>query len=164
MIVVADTSVILNLALVGCDTLLEAMFGVVIIPPAVESEFQRLAASSGRFAGLTVPSWLRVQAPTAIAPRIAADAALDLGEAQALALALEIHADAVLIDEAHARLVATELGLTPIGILGILLRSKRDGRIAEIRGVLATLRERAGFRIADDLYREVLRLAGELTE
>jgi predicted nucleic acid-binding protein len=43
VIVVADTFVILNLTLIGCDTLLKAMFGVVIVPPAVESEFQRLS-------------------------------------------------------------------------------------------------------------------------
>jgi len=55
MIVVADTSVILNLALVGHDGLLAAIFHEVTIPPAVESEFLRLASSDGRFAGLRVP-------------------------------------------------------------------------------------------------------------
>ena len=50
MIVVADTSVILNLALVGHENLLDAIFHEVVVPPAVQTEFVRLAESSGRFA------------------------------------------------------------------------------------------------------------------
>jgi predicted nucleic acid-binding protein len=50
VIVVADTSVILNLALVGHENLLDAIFHEVVVPPAVQSEFVRLAESSGRFA------------------------------------------------------------------------------------------------------------------
>jgi uncharacterized protein len=43
---------------------------------------------------------------------------LDLGEAAALTLAAEIHADAVLIDERRGHDVAVQLGLRTIGILG----------------------------------------------
>jgi predicted nucleic acid-binding protein len=56
VIVVADTSVIINLALVGHEELLSIIFREVLIPPAVESEFVRLAATDGRFAGLRVPA------------------------------------------------------------------------------------------------------------
>ena len=57
MIVVADTSLILNLALVGHENLLHAIFHQAVVPPAVRTEFARLAESSGRFAGLALPKF-----------------------------------------------------------------------------------------------------------
>jgi predicted nucleic acid-binding protein len=161
VIVVADTSVILNLALVGHENLLDTIFHEVVVPPAVQAEFVRLAASSGRFAGLTLPNWIRVQAPKTIPTLIAGDADLDLGESEALALALEICADGVLIDEAHGRFIAIELGLTPIGVLGILVRAKRDGLLPTMAPVIKALLAKARFRVSDALILEALRLAGE---
>lgn len=161
MIVVADTSVLINLALVEQDGLLAVLFREVLVPPAVLAEFARLSASDGRFAGLRMPAWIGVRIPRSIPPEVARHAALDLGESEALALALEIHADAVLIDETTGRDVALGLGLTPIGLLGILVRAKRQGRLAAIAPVVTDLIARARFRLAPDLVREVLRLAGE---
>jgi len=161
VIVVADTSVILNLALVGHENLLDAIFHEVVVPPAVHAEFIRLAESSGRFTGLALPQWIRVQPPESIPAAIACDADLDPGESQALALALEIRADGVLIDEAHARSIAIELGLTPIGVLGILVRAKRNGLLPAVAPVIDDLLVKARFRASDDLIREVLRIAGE---
>ena len=161
MIVVADTSVILNLALVGQAELLAVLFREVLVPPSVGSEFARLAESHGRFAGLRLPAWVRVQEPAAIPAALAFHGELHPGETEALALALEIHADGVLIDEAAGRAVALELGLTPIGVLGILVRAKRRGQLAAIAPVVDALLQRAQFRASPDLVREVLRLAGE---
>ena len=161
MIVVADTSVILNLALVGQEELLAALFGEVLVPPAVESEFARLAASQGRFAALCLPAWVRVRGPAMIPSAVSRHAELDPGESEALALALEIHADGLLIDEAAGRAVAIKLGLTPIGVLGILVRAKRHGQLAAVAPVIEALLERAHFRVAPELVQEVLRLAGE---
>jgi uncharacterized protein len=130
VIVVADTSVIINLALVGQDGLLAALFREVLVPPAVQAEFIQLYASGGRFAGLRLPGWIEVRPPGSIPEILAQHTALGAGESEALALALEIHADAVLIDETIGRAVAIELGLTPIGVLGILVRAKREGQLA----------------------------------
>ncbi|MFZ4599710.1 MAG: DUF3368 domain-containing protein [Terrimicrobiaceae bacterium] len=161
MIVVADTSVLLNLTLVGRENLLDAIFHKVVVPPAVQTEFVRLAGSSGRFAGLVLPTWIRLQAPETIPATIACDADLDSGESQALALALEIRADGVLIDEAHGRSIAIALGLTPIGVFGILVRAKRSGLLPSVQAAIDDLLEKARFHASDDLIREVLRLAGE---
>jgi predicted nucleic acid-binding protein len=161
VIVVADTSVILNLALVGHESLLDALFHEVVVPPAVQAEFVRLAESSGRFAGLALPQWIRVQLPETIPATIAGDADLDPGESQALALALEIRADGVLIDEAHGRSIAIEFGLTPIGVVGILIRAKRNGLLPAVGPVIRDLLAKARFRASDDLIREALRLSGE---
>jgi predicted nucleic acid-binding protein len=57
MIVVADTSVILNLCRVQQEHLLQQLF-----PARVASEFERLAKALARFTGLILPDWIRVEA------------------------------------------------------------------------------------------------------
>ena len=55
LVAAADTSVILNLAFLGEDRLWPALFGRVFAPPAVQSEFERLARFDHRFRGLSFP-------------------------------------------------------------------------------------------------------------
>lgn len=161
MIVVADTSVLINLALVGQDRLLEVLFRKVVVPPAVAKEFARLSASDGRFALLQLPAWIGIRDPRSVPASIARNPTLDAGEAEALALALEIHADAVLMDERSGRTLAVELGLIPIGVFGILVRAKQSGHLATVAPVMEDLLVKARFRASPELVREVLRLAGE---
>ena len=120
MIVVADTSVII-VALVGQSELLRTLFREVLVPGAVRAEFRRLVDSGGRFAELELPAWVQIRAPASIPEAVVQHRNLHAGETEALALALEVAADAVLIDEAIGRAVAVALGLTPIGVLGILV-------------------------------------------
>lgn len=58
MIVVADTSVILNLCRIQHEHLLPPLFGRVLIPHEVATEFVRLAGVDVRFAGLQLPAWI----------------------------------------------------------------------------------------------------------
>lgn len=94
--------------------------------------------------------------------RIRTAAGLDPGESAALALALEIRADAVLVDERRGYEVARQVGLEAIGVLGILLRAKFAGCIPLVRPLLDALQADAGFWVSDRLRSEVLRLAGEV--
>ncbi|MCU0521895.1 MAG: DUF3368 domain-containing protein [Anaerolineae bacterium] len=59
--------------------------------------------------------------------------------------------------------MATSLGLTVTGVVGILLRAKREGTIASLRKALVELETRAGFRIADGLVQQALLAADEAT-
>jgi len=86
---------------------------------------------------------------------------LHAGEAEAIALALESHADHVLIDEKEGRRIALQSGLSVTGVLGILLASKEKAQIAEIRPELDKLRALAGFFVAPALAAKVLAAAGE---
>ena len=162
MIVVADASVLINLCRVGHGDLFQRLFHEVVIPPEVATEFFRLAAETERFAGLVLPPGIRQQSPRLATPLVDAANGLDAGEAAALSLAVEIHADAVLIDERRGHEIATRLGLRTIGILGILLRAKSVGQIPEVQPVLEALRDEAGFWLSDRVRTRVLRLAGEL--
>ena len=152
MLVVSDTSPITALLQTGLDHLLPELFQRVIIPPAVRAELLQ--------AHPTLPGWLEVCAPSAI-PSAVRDAHLDLGETEAIALALELHADAILLDEHLGRRAALGLGLPVTGLLGILLLAKKTGHLPGIRPVIFLLREKAGCWFADPLIAEVLRAAGE---
>jgi len=161
VIVVADTSVVINLCCVGQAGLLRQLFREVVVPTIVVVEFARLASRVPRFAGLTLPEGVCQQTPTAVPALLRSAIGLDAGEAAALALALEIHADAVLLDERRGREAAIQLGLRTIGILGLLLQAKSTGMLAAVRPVLDDLQKDAGFWIADPLRQQVLCLAGE---
>lgn len=160
MIVVADTSVILNLCRVQHEHLLPPLFGHVLIPYEVATEFERLARVGSRFVGLQLPVWIeQVAAPSP--PAVIIEANLDLGETAALTLCLSSRADALLMDESLGRALAAQLGLKPIGIIGILLEARRRGLIGAVEPVLERLESDAGFWIAPGLRRRVLGLAGE---
>jgi predicted nucleic acid-binding protein len=161
VIVVTDTSVLINLCRVGQGDLLKRMFGDVVIPPEVAAEFTRLAAAIPRFAGLVLPEGIRQQSPLTLLPAVRAAVGLDLGEAAALSLAVEIHADAILVDERRGHEVALQLGLQTIGVIGILLRAKAAGIIPSVKPLVDALQRDAGFWISESLRAEVLRLAGE---
>lgn len=161
MIVVADTSVLLNLALVGELRLLQSLFGTVIIPLAVQAEFERLAATNGRFAGLALPDWVQMKSLQQTNLPDEALKTLDPGESAAISLALELHADAVLMDESEGRAIAVAHGLRTIGIVGILIQARHAGYLAAIRPVIDDLRIIARFRLSDSLVRQALSVCQE---
>ncbi len=145
MLVISDTSVLLNLCRVSAEGLLPALFREVWVPPAVAAEFSRLAESRPRFQGVVLPDWVRISPDVQVPAEVRACSDLDAGETEALSLALELHADAVLIDEAAGRRAANVLNIPFVGIAGILLRAREQRLIPAVRPVLARLREDAGF-------------------
>jgi predicted nucleic acid-binding protein len=88
---------------------------------------------------------------------------VNVGEAEAIALAAEVNANRLLIDERLGRQAAAELGLSLIGVLGILLAAKRQGLISEVKPVIDDLVIQAGFRVSSQLYADVLNAADETT-
>jgi len=161
VIVVADTSVLLNLCRVEQVELLPALFREVVVPPEVASEFAQLARRTPRFAGLALPPWLRQQSTSVIPDIVRSAAGLDAGEVAALALAVEIHADAILVDERRGHEVALQLGLRAIGVLGILLQAKANGLLPLVAPALDRLERDAGFWMTPALRARVMRSAGE---
>ena len=161
MTVIADTSVILNLCCVQQQELLRALFREVIVPPEVSQEFARAATAYPRFAGLTMPTWIRQQPPRVVPESVRHAERLDAGEIAALALALEITADAVLIDEADGRRVARRLGLTTIGIVGILVRARMTDLLPAITPIFDQLEQKANFWLAPEVRADALRSVGE---
>ncbi len=163
MIVVADTSVLLNLSFLEQEGLLPLLFGTVHAPPRVESEFLRLANTDDRFQGLVFPEYIQQTAPLTNSLPWTDSPLLHGGEIDALSLALELQADLVLMDEAEGRATATALSLTTMGLLGVLLLARHNSLIPSLAPLLIRLDQEAHFWMAPSLRIAVLQAAGEST-
>ncbi len=95
----------------------------------------------------------------AIPPDIAAT--LDPGEAEALALAEQMHGSLVLLDETAARLKATQLGIPHTGLLGVLRQAKQAGQIGSLAAEIRKLQADARFFVSPALERRLLASVGE---
>ena len=161
MIVVSDTSPINNLAAIKQLHLLHQLYGTVIIPEAV---YRELTDPSFPVAGATEVQTLDWIQTRTIGDRTLVEVLsneLDLGEVEAIALAVEIQAERLLIDERRGRLVASRLNLSYMGILGILVEAKSLGFISQVKPLLNALIDQAGFWIAKPLYNRVLQVVNE---
>ena len=138
-----------------------ALLQEVFVPPEVAAELARPAGRTLRFAGLKLPAEIKQQSPSSFPDAVRNATGLDLGEAAALSLAVEIHADAVLIDERRGYEVAVQLGLRTVGILGMLLRAKSAGFLPAVKPVLDALQRDAGFWLSESLRKQVLQAAAE---
>lgn len=161
MTVVTDTSVVLNLCVIGQREVLPVLFGRILAPPVVAAEFQRLSSSDSRFQGITFPLFIEKAAPVSLSPSLTASGRLQADEVAAVSLAVELRADAVLMDELAGRHAALSLGLRPVGLLGILLDAKQRRLIPEIAPLLERLEIEAQFWISATLRASVLSDAGE---
>ncbi|MBC7969450.1 MAG: DUF3368 domain-containing protein [Verrucomicrobia bacterium] len=160
MIVVSDTSPISNLAAIGQLSLLQQLYSEVIIPTAVHQELLNSGSEDPAVLAVQTLDWIQVRSVTNAALLQPLQAILDPGEAEAIALAIELNANRVLMDERRGRQQAMQAGLKVTGLLGILLAAKQQGLLATIQPLLNALIAN-GFWIRDELYAETLRLAGE---
>lgn len=127
-IVVADTSPILYLHLIGQIELLRSLFAEIHIPEAVFAELCHSAAPEFlRAWALSRPEWMIVNTDVVFAD--AETSRLDIGERAAIALAKRLAADLLLMDERRGVRVALSKGLAVTGTLGILVRAAQRGLI-----------------------------------
>ncbi len=160
MIVVSDTSPLRALQALGRADLLQTIYGQVLVPPAVAAELAENAPGIGPFL-VSDHAFLSVQMPRDAARIVQLRDSLDIGESQALALALEVRADTVLIDEARGRRMAASLGLKTVGVLAILVQGKKLGLIGRVGPLVSDLESRINFRVSSSLKQRILDDAGE---
>lgn len=153
MIVVSDTSPVTALLIVGQADLLRQIFGEVVIPEAVESELLRSHP--------TLPEWLRVQPVRDKTKTNLYAQSVDRGEAEAIALAEELHADHLLIDERKGRRLAQQQGVPVVGLLGVVLLAKRARLIDSARTLLEELDQQAGIYLSTELKEAALKTVSE---
>ena len=91
----------------------------------------------------------------------AVHAELDDGEAEALALANEYDARLVLLDEKKGRQKAKQIGLTTMGIVGVLQEAKKEGLINAIKPLLIRLQDN-GIHLSESLVNNALQDASEM--
>ena len=153
MIVVSDTSPITSLLQIQRLSLLETLFGRVLIPNAVHVELQKLHSS--------LPKFIEVCVATNREFVRRLEVGLDPGEAEAIVLAKERSADVLLIDEQLGRAVARGEGLRITGLVGVLIEAKHRNLISSVKSVIAELEVEAGFRVSKAVKADALRLANE---
>jgi hypothetical protein len=149
----------MNLAIIGHLALLREQFGEVLVPRAVVEEL-RLAEDlpgNGEIREAIRVGWLQPREAKQQALVRSLRRELDLGEAEAIALAIELNAERILLDERDARRVAKSQGLKVTGVVGILRRARLEKRIPSLREAIGRLRDEAGFHLDDELVEEILR-------
>ena len=160
MIVVADAGPLIALAQIGHFGLLESLYGRLRIPPAVRDEVAIPGRGRPGSAEVASAAWIEVFEPQDRTAVGLLRERLDLGESQAIVLAIELNADLLLMDEARGRRVAEARGLNKTGTVGTLIFAKRRGLIPAVAPLLDELLAR-GFRMSKELYRSAQALAGE---
>jgi len=160
--IVADAGPLIGLGKIGRLPLLQALYGMVLIPPRVHEELRVGSNLPGAVAAerAIVEGWLLVRS---VQDEVAVSRLLSLvdgGEAEAIVLAHESAGRFLLVDDRRARDVARRRGITVVGIGGVLLAAKRKGLI-EVVGPLLNSLAAAGYRLSRELRNTLLALAGE---
>jgi uncharacterized protein len=161
MRVVSNTSPISNLAVIDRLDLLSQRYGTLVIPASVAHELARLQHASGkaRIDAAIASGWIKVDVTEF--PQLVLPFRLDAGEHDAIALAVTMKADVLLMDEKRGRAAARHAGLAVAGLLGELLHAKLSGRIPSLGPELKRLRSEAGFFIDAGIEQFILSQAGE---
>jgi len=158
---VVDTSPLIFLSKLDRLDILRNSADEIQAPPAVFAEVQQVKDSTAQSVEAAVSSWLKIQQLEDRRSLGVLLADLDAGEAEAIALAREIEAEWIVMDDLDGRRLARRLGLRVVGTLGLLLAARLRGEIPALRAEIERLRE-AGFRATDQLLEATLRAAGEL--
>jgi len=161
MIVVSNSSPLVSLCAIGRLELLRNRYGTISIPRAVHYEVAVQGSGRPGAAEVQTFDWNTFREGGNPNLATALQGKLDHGEAEAIALALELQADLLLMDERLGRIEAARFGLRFIGTLGVLIEAKARGHLQEIKPVLDELRTNAGFRMSEALRARVLQEAGE---
>lgn len=161
MTIVSNTSPISNLAALGRLSLLEQVYGNIVIPQAVAKEIAEVGTIYTEAAAVADLEWISIQTVTDRTIIETLLNRLDEGEAEAIALAIELNAELLLIDEQLGRQVAKDYEVNVTRLLGVLLEAKNKGIIPEVKSIMNDLILQAKFRVGDRLYKEVLHLANE---
>jgi hypothetical protein len=152
---------LIALSRIGQLSLLRELYQDVIVPQGVVQEVTSNGAGQPGAEEVSTADWIIVARvkDQPFVESLRRD--LGEGEAEAIALAVELQADLLIVDDLLARQAARNLGLMFVGTVGVLLEARQKGLLPEIKPCLDDLIDLAGFRVSGQLYSRVLREAGE---
>jgi len=162
MNVVSNASPLIALIRIGQLDLLRQLYGTIVIPEAVWNEVVVEGADQPGVEAVSSAAWI-VRRTVTNRPLVhGLQQELDAGEAEAIALAVEIDDAWLLMDERLGRDTAQHFGIRYTGVVGVLIEAKHKGLVQALQPLLDALRNRAGFRVSEALYRRVLQDEGEI--
>jgi predicted nucleic acid-binding protein len=144
MIVISDTSPINYLILTDAIDILEELFKRIIVPEAVYIELQHAKTPQPVKDWIAnAPSWFEVK--QADASLFTPSKRIGNGEREAIALAIELNADAVLIDDRDGTQEVRNQSLLAIGTVNILERAA-EMKLLDLPATVERLRQ-TSFRL-----------------
>ena len=147
--IISDTSCLILLDKIDELPILNKLFGVITTTSEVAIEF-----------GQPLPSWFEIREPADKNYQAIIEATVDKGEASAIALAIELDDCLLIIDDLKGRKFASQLGLTIIGTIGVIVDAKLAGIIPSVKPILSKIKS-TNFRFTEQLESLILNRAGE---
>lgn len=160
IIIVSDASPIRALHHLGLLHLNQRLYGTVIVPEAVCLELREPTTTCPALEITQYPGF-EVRSPSVHPAQLGVPSDLDAGETQAIVLAIELHADLLLMDERKGTEVARKLSLATIGVFGVLLEAKSKGLIDKVVPCIDRLTKEMKFFSSPALRKRIAELAGE---
>jgi predicted nucleic acid-binding protein len=148
-IIISDTSCLIILDKIQRLDLLEKLFNTVIITAEISEEF-----------GGALPNWVITKRVSNESMTLALSEQVDLGEASAIALALEFPNHLIIIDDNKGRKLAERLKINYTGTMGVLVKAKKEGFIPLLKPVLEQIEE-TDFRLSEHLKNILLKAVNE---
>ncbi len=151
--IISNTTPLINFAAIDRLDVLQQLFGKITIPHAVQAEFYEKGECYPSTVALKKVDFIPLQSDL-LAHSLMQE--LDIGEAEAIALAVEKKAETILLDELAGRSVADYYQISCIGSIGCLILTKQRGHIPQIKPLLDAMRNKAQYWIYPKLYERVL--------
>jgi predicted nucleic acid-binding protein len=147
--VITDTSCFILLDKINALHLLPQLYSNVLTTPEIAREF-----------GIKLPNWVEIK-PVVNRKLIKKyTQKVDIGEASAIALSLEVPSALLTLDDLKGRKLALQLNLKHTGTLGILILAKQTGIIPSLQPFFEKV-SHTNFRISIDLLQNILKTYGE---
>jgi predicted nucleic acid-binding protein len=148
-IIISDTSCFIILTNIGELHLLQKLYSKISTTNEIATEF-----------GEPLPEWVEILSVRSKDTQRLLEMQIDKGESSAIALALEISDSLLILDDIKARKVATQLGLSITGTLGIIIKAKLEGIIPSVIPILNKIKQ-TDFRLSNEVELQVLKAAME---
>lgn len=155
-IVIADAGPLLALAKLDKLSLLDQLFGVILVPAAVYDEcLAKSGLDSQRIQQAVEKQQLKIileDLDTTVNLKLSRS--LGAGEQAALKLALQQKTSLLILDDQLARKQAAKLGLAFIGIVRLLVIAEQYNLLASAEQAVENLQQ-AGYRVSVEILKRV---------
>lgn len=157
MIIVADSSALVALAISDCLELLDQLYREVKVPKAVFDE----CTHANKAGSKKLESYLKNKVlDIDLSNYIISANGLGQGELEAMALYKHLNAGQLLIDDRRAKKVAIVNAISVVGSLGVLIYAKEKNLIKEVKPYLMKIKDSEIF-LSDNVVAQVLAIANE---
>ena len=147
--VITDTSCFILLDKIDALSILHELYINVLTTPEIVHEF-----------GKKLPDWIEVRSVKDKTKLTAYAEKVDVGEASAIALALELPSALLILDDLKGRKLAQQLHLKYTGTLGVLILAKQKGVITLLKPYFEKTKQ-TDFCIPSMLLQNILEASGE---